>query len=447
MNEFLFDTSCYNKPEEAQKPFSQKKRVRYAIRNQVQFTIASLEDLIPEEHRVRDVWEYVSQLDISSFLDKIKVFADCGGPATADPRILLALWLYAMLEGIASARHIARLCKEHHAYIWLCGGVTINYHSLSDFRTKNIEGFRKLLEESIALMWKSGVFNPNEIAQDGTRVKAYAGFSKYRTERTLDEYLKEANEHIEALEKEISQNPSALSHREKSAKKRAAKERLERVTKAQEEMKAYKEQRVLNAKKNHEKLSQEDVKKLRTSITDPECRKMKMGDGGFRLAYNIQFATSVNKKVILGVSVGNTLDPGTLVPMMQQVEETLKKMECSMPSMWLVDSAYANNADMEQAENYFPNTTIYSTPTTVQKSVDPFEPRKNDKPAMAALRRRMKCDEAKTIYKQRGSTAEFSNAVTKTKGMREFLVRGIEKVTNMALLYAVTHNMMVFFRS
>lgn len=447
MNNNLFDISLYTKPKEEKITPSGRKSIRYAVRNQVQFTVASLDDLIPEEHRVRDVWEFVSQLDISHFHDKIKVLEDCGGPATADPRILLALWLYAMLEGIASARHIARLCKEHYAYIWLCGGVTINYHSLSDFRTKNIEGFRKLLQESIALMWRSGIFNPDEIAQDGTRVKANAGFSLYRTEKTLDVYLKEAKEHIKRLEEEIAVNPSALSHREKSAKKRAANERLARVTKAKEELKAYKEERILSSKKNHNKLSDEDLKGMRGSITDPECRKMKMGDGGFRLAYNVQFATSTNKKVILGVDVVNTLDPGTLVPMMQQVQETLKEIGCLMPSKWLVDSAYANNEDMEKAGNYFPNTKIYSTPTSTQKDVDPFEPRKNDRPAMAELRKRMKSDVAKAIYKKRGSTAEFSNAVTKTRGMAEFLIRGITKVTHMALLYAVAHNMMVYFRN
>ncbi len=102
---------------------------------------------------------------------------------------------------------------------------------------------------------------------------------------------------------------------------------------------------------------------------------------------------------------------------------------------------------MENATNHFPKTTMYSTPTSTQKGVDALEPRKNDRPAMANLRKRMQEVEAKNIYKQRGCTAEFVNAVTKTRGMSEFLIRGIANVTNMALLYALTHNMLVFFRS
>lgn len=186
---------------------------------------------------------------------------------------------------------------------------------------------------------------------------------------------------------------------------------------------------------------------MRCSVTDSECRKMKMGDGGFRLAYNVQFATSTNKNVILGVDVVNTLDPGTLVPMMKQVQENLKEIGCQTPSRWLVDSAYANNSDIEMANQNFPNTTIYSSPTSTQKGIDPLEPRKNDKPGMQELRIRMKSEEAKEIYKKRGAAAEHSNAVAKNMGMREFLVRGLSKVKHMALLYAITHNMMIYFKT
>lgn len=447
MNDNLFEINAQDNVTNDQENCTGKKRLRFAVRNQMQFTITCLDKIIPEEHRVRDVWEFVSQLDLSKFHDEIKVLDGCGGPPTVDPRILLSLWLYAMLEGIASARQIARLCEEHLAYIWLCGGVTINYHSLSSFRSRNLDGFQKLLQESIALMWKSGVFQPDEVAQDGTRVKANAGFSSYRTEKTLHQYLEEAKQCIKNLEDNLSKNPSAISHREKSAKKRAINERMERIEKSMAELAQYKEERMVSSKKNRNKLTQEDLDKMRASITDPECRKMKMGDGGFRLAYNIQFATSTSKKIILGVEVVNTLDPGTLVPMMKQVEENLQRIGCQMPSKWYADSAYANKEDVEKAKINYPETTLYSPPTSTKKEIDPLEPRKNDTPEMAELRSRMKSNEAKEAYKQRGSTAEFSNAVAKNNGMTEFLVRGISKVKNMALIYAITQNMMMYFRS
>lgn len=447
VDQYLFELPPGNDSQEKAETFFGKKSLRHAIRNQVEITVSCLDDLLPQDHRARDVWEYVNQLDDSGFLKNIKVIEGCGGPRSADPKILLSLWLYGMLEGIASARHIARLCKEHHAFIWLCGGVSINYHTLSDYRAKNSEGFQKLLQESIAIMWKSGVFNPDEVAQDGTRVKANAGFSQFRTEKTLERYLEEAKKYIKKLEDELIKDPTVLSRREKSAKERVCKERISRIQKAQDELKAHKNEKILSAKKNHHKLTQEDINKTRCSITDPECRKMKMGDRGFRLAYNVQFSTSVDKNVIVGVDVVNTLDPGTLAPMIQQVEENLRSVGCPTPSKWLVDSAYANNEDLSKAAECFPNVKIYSSPTSPVKNIDPLEPRKNDKPAMKKLRERMKSEEAKKIYNKRGSAAEHSNAMTKKMGMKEFLVNGLSKVKHMALLYAITHNMMAFFRT
>lgn len=173
---------------------------------------------------------------------------------------------------------------------------------------------------------------------------------------------------------------------------------------------------------------------------------MKMGDGGFRLAYNVQFATSTDKQVILGVDVVNSLDPGTLASMMQQVKNTLTKIGCSTPSKWLADSAYANKADAEAAEIGFNDITLYSPPTGNGK-VDALTPRKTDNLAMANLRERMSKEESKAIYKERSQTAEFANAAAKNRGMGEVLVRGLCKVTNMVLLYAVAHNMVVYFRN
>jgi len=438
-----------NMPEASQDDYKKEfsstatKSIRYANREQIEFQMQSLDQLLPENHKARDVWEFVNQLDLSKFYEKIKVLKGCGGPRSVDPRIYFALWLYAILEGYNSARHIAKLCKEHHTYIWICGGVSINYHELSDFRTQDSSLFRSLLQESIALMWKSGTFTPETVAQDGTRVKACAGNSSLRREASLEKLLKEAEEYLIKLDKEQKENPSASTSREKAAQIRAARERKERIEAAQSEMIKYKQARKESCKRNHESLSQKDLDNMRTSTTDPECRKMKMGDGGYRPAYNVQFVTSKDKKMILGVEVVNTLDPGMLDKMMENVNENLQSIECPMPSKWLADSAYANKTDAESAEVKFPKVTLYSPPTG-NKTVDAYTSRKTDNEAMANLRNRMKTEEAQIIYKDRCSTAEFANAIAKNRGMREFLVKGLNKVCSMALIYAIAHNMTMY---
>jgi transposase len=449
VSQIFFDLPCADNVQKdcEQKAISKnsRKSVSKPSRNQIEFKVACLDELIPEDHRARDVWEFTSKLDFSDFLDEIKIPEGCGGPKTKDPRVLMALWLLATLEGVYSARQIDRLCKEHHAYIWICGGVTMNYHSLSDFRTSGADKFRTLLQESIAIIWQSGIWQPETIAQDGTRVKANAGSGLFKKEATLGEYLKEANEHIAKLEKELEENPGAFSAREKAAKQRAARERKERVENAQADLIKHRKTRATSSKINHNTFTKKDSDNLKTSLVEPESRKMKMGDGGFRAAFNVQFATSTDKKVIVGVDVVNTLDPGTLVPMMQQVAATFAKIGCLMAKDWLADSAYANKKDAADAEETHPDVTLYSPPVSNNKH-DALTPRHTDNEAMIRLRKRMGTEEAQAKYKERSCTAEFANASTKNYGMREFLVRGLEKVKQTALLYAITHNMMIYFR-
>lgn len=447
MNQLLLDLNVPEHPENDYKKKEHhvgKKSIRTPNRQQIEFRIEALDELVSPDHRVREIWDYVCDLDLKLFYNKIKISEGSGGPRTTDPKVLLCLWLYAILEGIISARRIADLSKMHHAYIWICGGVSVNYHTLSDFRTQHEDNFRLLLQESIAVMWKTGKFNPKKVAQDGTRIKADAGTSSARREPTIQQYLTEAEEYIQALEKEITANPNASSLREKAAKQRAARERKERLEQAQKEMEQYKQDRKQSAKKNHNYLSEKEVEDTRVSITDPECRKMRMGDGGFRLAYNVQFATSTDKKVIVGVDVVNTLDPGTIGPMMTKVKDTLTNIGCPMPTQWLADSAYANKEDANEIESKFINTKLYSPPTGNGK-VDALTPRKTDNAAMINLRKRMSQEESQIIYKDRSETAEFANAVAKNRGMGKMPVRGLCKVTNMALLYAIAHNMLMYF--
>lgn len=444
MNDTLFDMSIYESSKETNQKVSGRKRLRSASRDQMEFKIGSIDDLIAQNHRARDVWEYVSLLDLSSFHEDIRVTENGNGPGTLDPKIAMALWLFATLNGVISAREIDRLSKEHHAYIWICGGVSVNYHSLSDFRTKDTVKFTKMLRESIAIMWKTGTFEPNEVAQDGTKVKANAGKNLLKREATLEEYLRMAEFEISRLENELKTNPCGYSLRQKTAKERAARERKERVEQALLEMSDYKKSRIEECKRNSKKLSEADKDKLRISIVDPECRKMKMGMGGYRPAFNVQFATTTEQKIIVGVDVVNTQDPGTLVSMMSQVQENLAAVGCSKATIWLADSAYANNGDVNSAAESFPDVTLYAPPTGNQHA-DKFSERKNDSPAMKELRMRMSRKESAAIYSKRCSTAEFANAVVKNRGMTEFLTKGLSKATNMALIYAVMHNMMRYW--
>jgi len=404
-------------------------RVRCAQRHQVEMICGSLDSLLPEEHRARVVWEYVQGLELSALYQKIRSVEGGAGRDAIDPKILMTLWLYATLEGVGSARQFAKLCTEHIAYRWICGGQRTNYHTLSDFRTAHPEVLDELLTRSVATLMHEGLVTLKRVAQDGERVRASAGASSFRRRKTLQECQRKAEERIKQLRQELEDDPGACSRRQQAARQRAARERKQRIDRALKELDE------IEANK-----SEADKDKARASTTDADTRVMKMGDGGFRPAQNVQFATDTESQVITGVDVTNSGgDQGQMAPMVEQHEQRYQQT----PKEMLVDGGFVKKEDIEEVSEPNGNTTVYS-PVMQSKSDnrDPHTPRDDDSPVIAAWRKRMATDEAKLIYRERASTAECVNAIARNRGMQQFRVRGRPKVLAVVLLYTLTHNIM-----
>ncbi|HEX5502601.1 MAG TPA: transposase, partial [Thermomicrobiales bacterium] len=167
-------------------------RLRRANRGQVVPVPVYLDALLPDDHLARLVWEAVGQLDLRAFGAGLKVVEGGPGRAAADPQVLVALWLYATLDGVTSARRLDRLCVEHLAYLWLCGGVAMNYHSLSAFRVQHEAALDGLLTELLGHLHHAGLVAFEHVAQDGVRVRASAGSSSFHRQPTLEEALAQA---------------------------------------------------------------------------------------------------------------------------------------------------------------------------------------------------------------------------------------------------------------
>ena len=404
-------------------------RVRSANRHQIEIRPMDLDSLIPEDHSARAVWAYVESLDLSAVYGKIRAVEGHAGRTPIDPKILMALWLYATIDGVGSARELERLCEEHHAYEWICGGVSVNYHTLADSRTGEAELLDGLLTDSVAVLMKEGLVDLNRVAQDGVRVRASAGAASFRREKTLKKCLEEAEEQVKQLRQEIDDDPGAGTRRRKASRERAARERKERVEKALEQLPQVKAKKKPKKKEN-----------ARVSTTDPEARVMKMADGGFRPAYNLQFATDTGSQVIVGVDATNGgSDQGELGKMVEQIAERHGKP----PEEMLVDGGFAKHEDIEKVSGPEHNCTVYAP---VQKpkdpNRDPHQRRPGDSEAIGAWRERMGTPEAKEIYKERGATAECVNAIARNRGLTQFLVRGLKKIKAVALWFALAHNMM-----
>jgi transposase len=406
-----------------------RPRLRTANREQIVFRAAALDQLIPHDHPARVVWDYVLGLDLSPLYRAIKAVEGHPGRPPIDPKILMALWLYATLEGVGSARQLNELCHGHDPYRWILGDVTINYHTLADFRTDHGELLDQLLTRSVAVLLAEGLVNLNRVAQDGMRVRAGAGAASFRRRPTLEEALAEAEAQVQALRAELQDDPAAGDRRQQEARERAARERAERIKGALDRLPE------LEAKKKPE-----DREKARCSTTDPDATVMKMPDGGFRPAYNVQFSTATGSQIIVGVEVVTTgSDAGQMAPMVEQIESRHDRR----PGDVLVDGGFAQHEQIEAVSAPEMGCTVYApVPAPKDRQVDRYAPKPGDSPEVAAWRRRMASEEAKTIYKERAATAECVNAQARNRGLYQLRVRGRLKARAIALWYALAHNLM-----
>jgi transposase len=406
-----------------------KARVVEANRAQFRLVPMDLESLLPEDHQARAVWAFVEHLDLGEFYERIRSREGQAGRPATDPQVLLSLWIFATLDGVGSARRIERLSREHLAYQWICGGVNVNHHSLSDFRGEAVDLLNGLLTQSVTILMSQGLVEMRRVAQDGMRVRASAGSSSFRTRPTLHKLQKIARAQVETLAKEIEADPGAGSKREEAARKKASDDRARRIERALEEMsEAEKRKRSNNGKKKTE---------ARTSTTDPSARVMKMADGGFRPAYNVHFVSDTVAKVVVAVAVDNLgTDKHAMVPMAEQLEQRLD----GHPAEWLADGGCASLPNVEAMADR--KCEVFA-PLRQRRGSNrpPTEIVPTDSEGVKAWRMRMSTDEGKKIYKERGSTAELVNAQCRAQGLGQFLVRGLRKVLAVALLHAITHNM------
>lgn len=414
-------------------------RVLRPVRNQAEMMVRDLDSLVSEDHPVRLIWDFLSQLDLREFYADIKAVMDRPGRPATDPRVLLALWVYATVEGIGSARRLDRLCHQHDAYRWLCGNVPVDYHMLSDFRVTHQGALEALLTQIVASMMAQELVQLNRVAQDGVKVRASAGAASFRRKDRLERCLLEAEAQVKRLAKEREHPEPTVSARETAARARAAQERAARVEAALRQMPAL---QAVKERQEHtlNKAQRTRVTEPRVSTTDPQARVMKMADGGFRPAYNVQLATDVGSGVIVGVGVVNQgNDTGQAVPMEEQVAGRSQRH----PEEYLVDGGYAQRETITALTER--GITLYAPvrpPRTTTSGRQAHTPRWDDSPAVVAWRERMQTEEAKAIYKQRGATAEWANAQARGHGLLPFTVRGLDKVLSVILLVVLAHNLL-----
>lgn len=410
-------------------------RTKRPERSQVEMQLLSLDQLIDSEHRVRIVWQYVESLDLSELYQSIKATLSNVGRDPIDPQILFSLWLFATLEGISSARKISELTTRDLPYMWICGGVSVNHHRLSDFRTDHGELLERVLTDSIAVLLHNDLITLETIGQDGMRVRASAGSGSFRTQEGLEKARQVAQQHVDQL-KENDKDPSENERRRIAAQKRAAREKLERIKAAQLEMEDMQEKHKKRISNGSEKRSEP-----RASTTDPEARRMKMSDHGTRPAMNVQFASDGDAKMVVAVDVSSQgSDNGLMKPMYDDVAARYGVT----PEEYLVDGGFSKKEDITHVEKQGSAVLapLYAEQKQLDEGKDPYAAREKESAEMTAHRARMGTPEAKASYKRRSAIAEYPNADCRNRGLTQFRVRGLVKAKAQALWHVLAFNLL-----
>lgn len=409
-------------------------------RSQVALQILDLETTLPDDHSARLVWLFVERLDLAPWYSEIQSIRGGSGRPATDPRLLIALWLYATLDGVGSAREVARLCELHAAYRWLCGGVSVNHHTISDFRSNSGRKLDELLETTLTSLLEEGIVTLNRVTQDGTRVRANAGAASFRRGRTLKEMRRIARQQVQRLRNELEGDGAEPTKRQKAARERAQRESLAHIERALKRLGTIIKEPSGNPEEDGNHAEPDDVvldeeqSEQRVSTTDVESAVMKMADGGYRPAFNVQIVGDDTNQIIISYDVTSQ---GTDMGLLEETLERLEQTTGSRPKSVLVDGGYVKKSDIEEAEKK--GTKVYAPPPKPKNDRDPSAPARGDSEWIKLWRARMGTEEGRQIYKRR-SVAERYNAYMKNHGLSQLLVRGTEKVRAVIALHILTHN-------
>jgi transposase len=427
-NELLFEGADEPSPAPITEGQRGETRLKRANRAQGVMDVVSLDDLIPQDHRARAFWQLLEGVDLSGFAEGIRSRDGHAGRPALDPQVLLCLWLFANSEGIGSARHLERLCERDAAYRWICGGLCPSAHTLSDFRVGHEDALDELLTELLAVLMRSGVVRLKRVAQDGVRVRAKAAAASFRREGSLRNCRKSAKKHVKAMRQQLDAPERDESKHKQAARLRAAQEREERVSQALQELKELRK----GSKKD------KDPAEVRASTSDPEARVMRMADGGYRPAMNVQAAVDTESRIIVDVSVDNVgSDLNQMEPMLDRIEQRTGKL----PEEHLVDGGFAKREQIEKAEAR--GVAIYAPLRKDRREGDFAKPRWDDGPGVEKWRIRMTQPGSAEIYKERGACVETVFADWRQwRGLRQLPVQGVMKATCIALLMALSYNLM-----
>lgn len=405
-------------------------RTREPQRAQAEIRFSVPDDLVAPSNPARLFWEMLGRLDLTAFGLECGSVEGKAGRAMLSPRMLLTLWLYGISEGVGSARELERLTKRDTVYRWIVGDLEVSHHKLSRFRVGHGEALNRLMTDVLASLMEKGLLSLDLLAGDGTRTRAAASAPSFRTYGSLLECRAQAAVHLKAV-LAAADDPeyTRAQHTRRAATARDFQQRVEAALAT-----------VTEIQNQRTPAQNQKLKPARASTTDAEARVMKMGDGGFRPAYNVQYSVAGSAlggpRTIVAAQVTNVgSDMGDLTPMVKQVEERTGQL----PKVVLADGGHAKAEDITTVKGM--GVDVLVPPPENAKSIDKLQA-EGAGAELIDWRERMATPEAAKAYRARAGLCELANAHQKSHhGLTQFLVRGLDKVTCVTLLSAIAFNL------
>jgi transposase len=409
--------------------------IRFRAIDRQQLIKARLDELLPEEHPARLIVAFVAGLDFSALYATIKARVDSPGAPAFRPELLFSLWLFATVEGVASARRLETLCHRDLAYRWICGGPRPNYHTLSTFYAAHGDFLDATFVEILATLTARSLLTMKAVAVDGRKIPANASKESFHREATLDRHRLEAEQQVAAL-REQRAAAQATSSQQTAARQRAAADRQQRLEEALATVRERQEERAATGRANAK------PEEARASETDSDARKMKRNHGGFEPAFNVQTATDVDSGIIVAVQVtAQASDNGLLLPMVELATANVG----TPPEQAMSDAGYSDADDVQKLEEA--QIEVLMPPKNERKEqkagTDPYARKRRDSDEIAAWRQRMGTEAARARYRRRAPVAEGVHAQQSNRGWKRFRLRGLVKARTETLWQALAHNLCV----
>src|ERR1700693_992231 len=270
---------------------SRSPRFQQIDRTQLFFRATDVESLIAEDHPVRAIWIFLGRLDLGKFSEEQSALEGNAGRSAISPRLLLSIWIYSYSRGVSSARQISREMEHEPGLQWLAGMEVVNHHTLSDFRVAHGTALQNLMEQVLGVLFSEGLGGLERVTQDGTKIRAQASKRSFLDRKRLQQCLDLARQHVAEVDADAADQ---MSERQEASRCRVSREREAKLQSALQSLHI-----IEQAKKSGE------TKLTHVSVSDPEARFMRQGDGSIAPSYNIQFTTDVSQGLIVGVAVSH----------------------------------------------------------------------------------------------------------------------------------------------